>query len=253
MKVLQGNYYTTEQRELKGDYYTTEYDTEILDFIRQNYDNTLSPFITGFLEVYKGTFHQSESLRYVSSDATRVSKELFMKHIGMPVSTTDIIKGLVGNFYTAECDQEILDFITKHFNLFNSIRGCDGYLEVVGATFYNVSQISDLEDDSLQLTKREFMIHIGMIPPEEEDLFEADREMGILKAENQMFKDNIQVLKEHINLLEERLDIAQNNCKLRETLQQNAEQHNYVTAKKFNDTLAENHKLKEQIKQLENK
>lgn len=164
------------------------------------------------------------------------------------------MKDLTGNFYTTEHDESILEFVIEMSQALINVRD-DGFLEFVEDKnrFYLTETKGLLEEGSDKLSKQEFMVRIGMVAPEDEDLFEADREVGILKAENQMFKDNIRVLKEHINLLQERLDVAQNNCKIRETLQQNAEQHNYITAKKFNDTLAENHKLREQIKQLENK
>ncbi len=163
------------------------------------------------------------------------------------------MKDLTGNFYTTEYDENIINYLVDNFNAhYGDLVDCD-LLEVKDNWIYTPPSLCLLAKGSIELSNKQFREHLGMPVPDEEDLFEADREMGILRAENQMFKDNIKILKEHVNMLQERLDVAQNNCKLRETLQQNAEQHNYITAKKFNDTLAENHKLKEHIKQLENK
>ena len=177
------------------------------------------------------------------------------------------MKELKGNFYTTEHDESIIDFIEDYLHGNISIYSCDGVLECVGGVFYQPITLEEVEADSVKLSKFEFMQRIGMpVSTEnmikdleeseytfEDCLLESRREKTILKAENQMFKDNIRVLKEHVNLLQERLDIAQNNCKIRETLQSNAEQHNYVTAKKFNETLSENHELKQKIKELESK
>ncbi len=182
------------------------------------------------------------------------------------------MKDLTGNFYTTEHNEDIIEFIEA--NIDPTVRNFQTapyipctFLEwdCAAKEFFSLKRIALLANESVKLNKQEFMVRIGMVAPEEqEDPVEVEytfedtlnnhyRELDILKAENQMFKDNIKVLKEHINLLQERLDVAQNNCKMMDIMKSGAEQHNYITAKKFNDTLAENHKLREQIKQLENK
>lgn len=166
------------------------------------------------------------------------------------------MKELKGNYYTTEHDAEILDYVRNNYS--NQV-GCliTNYLEVCDNTFYRVLWPRHLATDSIKLNKEEFMEHIGMkVKAEKQEdtitgFFVDEKDFNILKAENEMFKNNIKVLKDHINSLEENLsqtkehlDISTKNYKLMEIMKSNAEQHNYVTANKYNQTIQENHNLK---------